>query len=58
MEFFLHVYLYTICRHCPWKPEKVLDPLELVLQIVYAAVWVLGIELGSSQRAANALLNC
>ena len=36
---------------------KVLDPLELELQIVVSSMWVLGSESESSGRAAASALN-
>jgi hypothetical protein len=41
---------------CLWRPE-VLDALELELQaVVDYPMWVLGIELGSSERALSTQL--
>jgi hypothetical protein len=34
---------------------RVLDPLELALRKIVTAIWVLGMEPGSSGRAAGAL---
>lgn len=39
--------------------KNVLDPLELELQAtVSCSMWLLGTELGSSQRAVNVLRHC
>lgn len=44
----------AMCVQCPWKPERVLGLLELGLQVVLAATWVLGTEWTSSGRTASA----
>lgn len=53
MNVWLHVYMHT--THLPgalWRP----NPLELELQTLMAAVWVLGTEsLGPLRAAAHAL---
>lgn len=40
----------TVC------PQRTLDPLSLELQTVVSAMWVLGIEPQSSERAASVLV--
>jgi hypothetical protein len=49
------VYLSQMCG-CLWNPKQVLASLELALQAVLIHLtWSLGIDLGSSKRAASAL---
>lgn len=39
-----------------WELKKVLEPVELELQVILSPMlWMLGTELGSPVRAANAL---
>jgi hypothetical protein len=50
-----------ICLHTTWKPhaqggqKSALDPLQMELQTVVTAMWVLGIKPGSSERVAMLL---
>ena len=46
----LHVCLVTLGGR-----KRVVDPLELGLEIVVSVMWVLGVDLGSSMKAASAL---
>lgn len=29
MCMYLHIYMCSTCMQCPWRPEGILDPLEL-----------------------------
>lgn len=49
----MHIYLPNVCV-CPWKPERVLDSLELeLLVVVNGLIWGLGTKPRFSGRAAD-----
>lgn len=49
------VYAYHMCIGVIRDQTRASDPLELGLQVLVAAVWVLGIECRSSARSASVL---
>lgn len=49
------VYAYHMCIGVIRDQTRASDPLELGLQVLVAAVWVLGIECRSSTRSASVL---
>lgn len=51
----LSAYLYTTYVPWPWRPEEGIRPLGLEFQTLWAMVWVLRNELGSSRKASNTL---
>jgi hypothetical protein len=56
--FNLLVCVWVFCPHvwlCPWCLQRLSDPLELELQMVVTALWVLRIEPGSFGRVVSAL---
>jgi hypothetical protein len=48
------IFLYHKCAWCPQRPEGESDPLGLELEMVLS--WELGIEPGSSEKAAMLLV--
>lgn len=50
--------LYITSMQCPWSPEEGVITLELELQMIVSTMYVLGIKIESSIRAASALNYC
>lgn len=48
----------TICISASEGHEKVVNTLELELESLLAAMWVLGLKLGSSGKVISALNHC
>lgn len=51
----LQACMLQVCLVTLGGKKRVVDPLELGLEIVVSVMWVLGADLGSSMRAASAL---
>lgn len=49
------IYIHHMQEWCPWSSERVSDPLKLELQMVSAAMWILGTRSKSFVRAVRAL---
>ena len=52
---FACMYVYHLCAWCQGVTYRVLDPLELEVQVVGSYPVGLGIKSRASERAANAL---
>jgi hypothetical protein len=55
VDFYLFLFYIHWCFGCIYVCVRVSDPLELELQTFGSAMWIMGIELRSSGRAASAL---